>query len=105
MRIEADDKRTAAMLPRHISRRMSEQLTLVVLGEPLRTGAAGQADPSSAMPTEQEPNRPPPVPLPRPRPPLQGPTGAVIIDTIRPPEVLEGYDVHIHVPTQYWYFA
>lgn len=29
----------------------------------------------------------------------------MIVDTLKPPDVPEGYDIHIHVPTQKWYFA
>ena len=98
--------RTAEMLPHYISKRLSDKPALVVLSEPRRlgsTGAAGSEDHGASV--GQEPTRPPPVPLPRPRPPQQAPTGAVIIDTMRPPEVPDGYDVHIHVPTQRWYYA
>ena len=95
------DSRTVDRLPELLGIMGYDQVRIHVAAPgPSSSARAQQEGPLRGMPT-----RPVPVPLPRPPPPAQYPAGAVIVDTLKPPDVPEGYDIHIHVPTQKWYFA
>ena len=101
--ITEGDARTVQQLPDIFSAPLSGRIHLWVTCE--QDGPSSTREGADTNKTGGRPTRPVPVPLPRPPPPAQHPVGAVIIDTLKPPDVPEGYNIHIHVPTQKWYFA